>query len=49
VGTGELDDDGEPFEEKMQRLTKELAGQLAESEMLAKEIRYQLKLTGYPL
>jgi type I restriction enzyme M protein len=47
VGTGELDDDGEPFEEKMNRLTKELAGQLADSERLGKEIRKNLEVFSY--
>jgi type I restriction enzyme M protein len=34
VGAAEVEDDGEPFEEKMARLTAELRGQMAEGERL---------------
>jgi type I restriction enzyme M protein len=49
VGTGAIEDDGEPFEEKMQRLTSELSAELAEGERLAAEIRQQLTSTGYAI
>jgi type I restriction enzyme M protein len=49
VGTGEIDDDGEPFEEKMSRLTSELSAELAEGERLATEIRQQLSSIGYAI
>ena len=38
VGAEEVEDDGEPFEEKMKRLTAELAEQFAESARLEEEI-----------
>ena len=40
-------DDGEPFEEKMARLTKELSAQFAESKKLEEEIRKNLKGLGF--
>lgn len=49
VGTGEIEEDGEPFEDKMQRLTTELATNLAESSRLDEVIRSQLQAVGYPL
>jgi type I restriction enzyme M protein len=49
VGTGEIEDDGEPFEEKMSRLTSDLSAELAESERLASEIRQQLSSIGYAI
>jgi type I restriction enzyme M protein len=49
VGTGEIDDDGEPFEEKMSRLTSDLSAELAEGERLATEIRQQLSSIGYAI
>jgi type I restriction enzyme M protein len=49
VGTGELADDGEPFEQKVQRLTTQLSADLAESERLAEVIRAQLHAAGFPL
>jgi type I restriction enzyme M protein len=42
VGAADLEEDDEPFEEKMQRLTVELREQFAESQRLAQEIRLQL-------
>ena len=39
VGAEEIEDDGEPFEEKMERLVEELEGQFAESARLEKEIK----------
>jgi len=47
VGAEEVEDDGEPFEAKMNRLTKQLSGQFAESARLEKEIRNNLKGLGY--
>ncbi len=43
VGAAELEEDDEPFEQKMARLTKELEGQFEESEKLEKQIRVNLK------
>jgi type I restriction enzyme M protein len=43
VGAAELEEDDEPFEQKMARLTKELEGQFEESEKLEKQIRENLK------
>ena len=47
VGIEEQEDDGEPFEEKMTRLTGELAGLFAQSHMLEDEIRQKLEAIGY--
>jgi len=47
VGAEEVEDDGEPFPEKMQRLAATLAEQFVESERLEKAIRANLKGTGY--
>ncbi|MFB1487834.1 MULTISPECIES: N-6 DNA methylase [unclassified Thiocapsa] len=44
VGAEAVEDDGEPFEEKMTRLVAELKGQFAESAKLETEIRTQLTL-----
>lgn len=44
VGAVELEEDGEPFEEKMRRLRKELEEQFEESEKLEITIRTQLKM-----
>ena len=46
VGAEEVEDDDEPFEEKMQRLTRELAGQFAESTRLEVSIRQSLAGLG---
>ena len=43
------EDDGEPFEEKMQRLTFELSGLFAESIRLQDEIREKLGAIGYEI
>jgi hypothetical protein len=42
VGAEEAEDDGEPFDQKMKRLTKTLDGQFAESAKLEKQIRENL-------
>lgn len=49
VGIEEEEDDGEPFEEKMERLTTTLAKQFKQSRELEKEIRKQLGGIGYEL
>lgn len=49
VGIEEVEDDGEPFEEKMDRLTTELAKQFQKSKELEEEIRKQLGGIGYEL
>ena len=47
VGIEEVEDDGEPFEEKMARLTKELSDLFEESHRLEQEIREKLGAIGY--
>ena len=47
VGMEEIEDDGEPFEEKMERLTTELAKLFKESRDLEEEIRKNLEGIGY--
>jgi type I restriction enzyme M protein len=47
VGAEDVEDDGEPFEEKMPRLVAELQGQFAESAKLEAAIRANLKGLGY--
>lgn len=47
VGLAEQEDDGEPFEEKMERLTNELSEQFAKSKELEEEIRRALGGIGY--
>ena len=49
VGIGEQEDDGEPFDEKMSRLTTELSGLFEESNHLQQEIKDVLSSLGYPL
>ncbi|MBU2803803.1 SAM-dependent DNA methyltransferase [Acidithiobacillus ferridurans] len=49
VGAAAKDDDGEPFEEKMARLTKDLSEQLAEGRRLEEEIRKNLGMLGYDI
>ena len=49
VGIAEQEDDGEPFAEKMQRLTSELSSLFAESRRLEDEIKKQLKTIGFEL
>ena len=49
VGIAEQQEDGEPFAEKMQRLTSELSGLFKESHRLEEEIRKQLGSIGFPL
>lgn len=47
VGIEEQEDDGEPFEEKMKRLTEELSDMFAKSHELEEEIRKNLGAIGY--
>ena len=47
VGIEEQEDDGEPFEEKMARLTGELSELFQKSHELEKEIRKNLGAIGY--
>jgi type I restriction enzyme M protein len=47
VGAEEAEDDGEPFEEKMQRLTVRLRGQMAEGRKIDDAIGANLKELGY--
>ena len=49
VGIEEVEDDGEAFEEKMERLTSTLAMQFEKSRELEEEIRKQLGGIGYEL
>jgi type I restriction enzyme M protein len=47
VGIEEQEEDGEPFEEKMVRLTGELSGMFKQSHKLEEEIRKRLGAIGY--
>jgi type I restriction enzyme M protein len=47
VGIAEQEDDGEPFEQKMARLTTELTTLFGESHRLEEEIRRQLASIGF--
>lgn len=47
VGAEEVEDDGEPFDEKMQRLVATLEEQFKEGARLEKEIRKSLRGLGY--
>lgn len=49
VGAEEVEEDGEPFEEKMPRLIAELRSQFAESDKLEKAIKSNLRSIGYGL
>lgn len=49
VGIEEIEDDGEPFEEKMTRLTGELSEMFAKSHELEEEIRRKLGAIGYDI
>ena len=49
VGIEEQEDDGEPFEEKMGRLTAELSALFAKSHKLEGEIRKRLGAIGYEI
>jgi type I restriction enzyme M protein len=47
VGAADVEDDGEPFEQKMKRLVADLNGQFAESAKLERAINANLKGLGY--
>jgi type I restriction enzyme M protein len=49
VGAEAVEDDGEPFDEKMRRLLSQLNGQMAEGRKLEEAIRKNLKALGYRL
>lgn len=49
VGIAETEDDGEPFQEKMERLTSELSDLFAQSHDLEEEIRKQLSSIGFTI
>ncbi len=49
VGAADAEDDGEPFDEKMMRLTTELAEQFVEGRKLEEDIRANLGSLGYGL
>ena len=49
VGIEEQEDDGEPFEEKMARLTAELSEMFERSHELEDEIRRKLGAIGYEI
>jgi len=47
VGAAEVEDDGEPFDQKMQRLTAELNRRFAESDQIEARIKANLEALGY--
>ena len=47
VGAADVEDDGEPFEEKIQRLTAELNKQFGESDQIEARIKANLEGIGY--
>ena len=49
VGIEDVEDDGEPFDEKMKRLTSELSRMFKKSHELEEEIKKNLKAIGYEL
>lgn len=49
VGIADTEDDGEPFQEKMERLTSELSGLFTQSHELEEEIRKQLANIGFTI
>ena len=49
VGIEDEEDDGIPFEDKMESLTKELSQQFSESQRIEKTIRKNLEELGYGL
>lgn len=49
VGAVEAEDEGEPFDEKMKRLTAELTQQFADGQRLEEQIRANLDSLGYGL
>ena len=49
VGIAETEDDGEPFQEKMERLTSELSEMFEQSHKLEDEIKKQLATIGFTI
>lgn len=49
MGIEEQEDDGEPFDEKMKRLTSELSELFEQSHELEDEIRKKLGAIGYDI
>lgn len=49
VGLADIEDDGIPFEEKMEKLTGEIGELFAKSRELEEEIRENLKVIGYEI
>ena len=49
VGIEEQEDDGEPFDDKMKRLTGELSEMFKKSHELEEEIRKKLGAIGYDI
>lgn len=49
VGIAEAEDDGEPFQKKMERLTSELSEMFEKSHQLEEEIRKQLGSIGFKI
>ena len=49
VGTEVIEDDGIPFEEKMEKMTKKLSKQFEESHILEEEIKKSLKSIGFDI
>ena len=49
VGAEEIEDDGEPYGEKMRRLTEQLSKQMAEGAQLDEQIRKTLGSLGYAI
>ena len=49
VGIADAEDDGEPFDDKMERLTAELSSLFEESRRLEDEIRTQLSKVGFTI
>ena len=49
MGIEEQEEDGEPFEEKMGRLTSELSDLFAQSHELEQQIRKNLEAIGYEI
>ena len=47
MGAADAEDDSEPFDEKMERLTAELVEQFIESARLEEEIKANLDELGY--
>ena len=49
VGIADIEEDGEPFEEKMERLTKELGALFEEGRYLEEKVKKQLGSIGFEI